>query len=224
MENENNNKDARTSHSNSIIKNHMIWSMGAGFIPVPIADLLAVGAIQLDMIRQLSKVYDIDFKESEGKAVISALTGSGLVRLGARAIKVIPVIGSAIGGMTLSVLSAGSTYAIGEVFKIHFESGGSFLDFDPSHLKKFYDEKFEKGKKMAQEIEKDEVVKHENKTAVVDIISDDELMESAPVTKVKSLVEQLESIVKMKTDGLLTVEEFNSIKGKIMAAQDKADA
>jgi len=95
----------------------MIWSMGAGFIPVPIADLFAVSAIQLDMIRQLCKVYDIDFKETEGKAIITALTGSGLARLGARAIKFIPGVGSILGGVTLAILSGASSYAIGEVFK-----------------------------------------------------------------------------------------------------------
>ncbi|MGK0315133.1 MAG: hypothetical protein ACI86M_001361, partial [Saprospiraceae bacterium] len=76
----------KTEMANSVIQNHMIWSMGAGFIPVPIADLFAVAAIQLDMIRQMCKIYDIDFKETEGKAVITALTGSGFARLGARAI------------------------------------------------------------------------------------------------------------------------------------------
>ncbi|NNK89745.1 MAG: DUF697 domain-containing protein, partial [Saprospiraceae bacterium] len=107
-------KDPRTAHSNSIIKNHMIWSMGAGFIPVPVADFFAVSAIQLDMIRQLSKIYEINFKETEGKAVISALTGSGIARIGARAIKFIPGIGSVLGGVTLAVLSGASTYALGE--------------------------------------------------------------------------------------------------------------
>ena len=65
-------KSNRGESASSIIKNHMIWSMGAGFIPVPIADLFAVSAIQLDMIRQLCKVYDIDFKQTEGKAMITA--------------------------------------------------------------------------------------------------------------------------------------------------------
>ena len=54
---ENKNSDHKEA-AHSIIKNHMVWSMGAGFIPVPIADLFAVSAIQLDMIRQLSKLYD----------------------------------------------------------------------------------------------------------------------------------------------------------------------
>ena len=70
----------------------MIWSMGSRFlIPVPVVDMFAVSAIQLDMIRQLATLYDIDFKQTEGKARITALTGTGLARLGARAVKFIPV-------------------------------------------------------------------------------------------------------------------------------------
>jgi len=186
-----------TDEANRIIKNHMIWSMGAGFIPVPIADFFAVSAIQLDMIRQMCKLYDIDFKETEGKAIITALTGSGLARLGARAIKFIPGVGSILGGVTLAVLSGGSTYALGEVFKKHFETGGTFLDFDPSRLKKYYDDKFEKGKEMARKVQKDQEQKEE-------------------VVQKSSLVEQLKSIAKMRDDGLLTEEEFEIMKKKIM--------
>ncbi len=204
-----------TTHANSVIKNHMIWSMGAGFIPVPIADFFAVGAIQLDMIRQLCKVYEVDFKETEGKAVITALAGSGFARLGARAVKFIPVIGTAIGGVTLAVLSGASTYAIGEVFKTHFETGGTFLDFDPERLKKYYDEKFEKGKKMAKEMEKTEKVRHDTAEEVVDKMTEEK---AAP--KVKDFVKQLESITQMKNDGMLTDEEFAVLKKKIIDAQN----
>ena len=130
----------------SIIRNHMIWSMGAGLIPVPIADFFAVSAIQLDMIRQIAKLYDIDFSEQAGKASITALTSSGLARLGARAVKFIPGVGSILGGITMSALSGASTYALGEVFNKHFATGGTFLDFDVDRVRKFYDETFEKGK------------------------------------------------------------------------------
>ena len=141
-------KTEREKHADTIIKNHIIWSMGAGLIPVPIVDFFAVSGIQLDMIRQLCKLYEQDFKESEGKAIITSLTGSGLARMGAKAmIKFIPDIGSVIGGVTMAVLSGASSYALGEVFKKHFETGGTFLDFDVKRLKKMYNEKFEKGKR-----------------------------------------------------------------------------
>ena len=136
-------------------------------------------------------------------------------RLGARAVKFIPGIGSAIGGITLAVLSGGSTYAIGEVFKKHFETGGTFLDFDPQRLKKYYDEKFEKGKKMARDMEKDEKQKHDDKA------SKPTASESTPDSGIKDLVAQLESIQGMRDKGVLTEEEFETLKKKILAAQSK---
>lgn len=190
-------KSNRGESASSIIKNHMIWSMGAGFIPVPIADLFAVSAIQLDMIRQLCKVYDIDFKQTEGKAMITALTGSGLARLGARAVKFIPGVGSILGGVTMAALSGASTYALGEVFKKHFETGGTFLDFDPERLRKYYNEKFEKGKEVAEELRK----KQEN------------IAKSADAN---TAMEKLKELVEMKTAGLLTDEEFEAMKKKII--------
>jgi len=195
----------RKDSANSIIKNHMIWSMGAGFIPVPIADFFAVSAIQLDMIRQMCKLYDIDFKETEGKAMITAITGAGLARLGARAIKVIPGIGSVLGGVTLAVLSGASTYALGEVFKTHFETGGTFLDFDPERLKKFYNEKFEKGKEMAKEIRKEQ----EEAEKVIKSKKQPKASSSDPIARLKELAE-------MKKDGLITEEEFQKMKKKII--------
>lgn len=198
-------KDTDTKDSaNSIIKNHMIWSMGAGFIPVPIADFFAVSAIQLDMIRQLCKLYEIDFKETEGKAIITSLTGSGLARLGARAIKVIPGVGSVLGGITLAVLSGASTYALGEVFKTHFETGGTFLDFDPNRLKKYYNEKFEKGKEMAKDLRKEQ---QEVETIVKEA-------KSAP--KVKDPASQINGLLKLKEDGIITEEEFQIMKKKVI--------
>jgi uncharacterized protein (DUF697 family) len=190
-------KSNRGDSANSIIKNHMIWSMGAGFIPVPIADLFAVSAIQLDMIRQMCKLYEVDFKQTEGKAVITALTGSGLARLGARAVKFIPGVGSILGGITMSVLSGASTFALGEVFKKHFETGGTFLDFDPERLKKYYHEKFEKGKEMAEELRK----KQETATQAVDVTS---------------AMDKLKELAEMKQAGLLTDEEFEVMKKKII--------
>jgi uncharacterized protein (DUF697 family) len=193
----------RRKKANSIIKNHMIWSMGAGFIPVPIVDFFAVSAIQLDMIRQLCKIYEIDFKETEGKAFITSLTGAGLARLGARAVKFIPGIGSMVGGVTLAALSGGSTYALGEVFKKHFETGGTFLDFDPGRLKKYYNEKFEKGKQLAKEIRQQESDKKG-------------LIKEMEKEMISDPVDKLAQLAKLKEDGVLSEEEFEKMKQKIL--------
>lgn len=159
--NNNGNKEDLSPRADRAIRNHVMWSMGAGFIPLPVADFLAVAAVQLDMIRSLSNVYGVDFKETEGKALITSLTGSGLSRVGANAlVKMIPGVGSLLGGVSMSILSGASTYALGQVFKTHFSSGGTILDLDTSRFKKYYEEQFEKGKKVAEDI-KQEKEKHE---------------------------------------------------------------
>ncbi len=190
-------KNNRDDMSDSIIKKHIVWSMGAGLIPVPFADMIAVSAVQLDMIRQLSKVYGIDFKQTEGKAIITSLSSSGVARMGARAVKFIPGIGSVLGGVTMSALSGASTYALGEVFKKHFETGGTFLDFDSDRLKKYYNEKFEKGKDIAEQLQKDQEVNSEVNTA-------------------NDIMNRLKELAEMKNAGILTEEEFNTMKKKIL--------
>ncbi len=198
-------KTERERHADTIIKNHIIWSMGAGLIPIPIVDFFAVSGIQLDMIRQLCKLYDQDFKESEGKAIITSLTGSGLARIGAKAmIKFIPGIGSVIGGVTMAVLSGASSFALGEVFKKHFETGGTFLDFDPKRLKKMYNEKFEKGKKVAEQIKRDNERKRE-------------AAEQATEGKTSGkTVDKLKELAELRREGLISEEEFTAMKKKLI--------
>ena len=121
----------------------------------------------------------------------------GLARLGARAVKFIPGVGSILGGVTMAVLSGASTFALGEVFKKHFETGGTFLDFDPQRLKNYYNEKFEKGKQVAEDMRK----KQEN------------VSKSAEAS---SAVDKLKELVDMKSAGILTEEEFETMKKKII--------
>lgn len=215
--------------ADSIIQNHMIWSMGAGLIPIPIADFFAVSAIQLDMIRQLAKVYDIDFSEQAGKASITSLTSSGLARLGARAVKFIPGVGTILGGITMSVLSGASSYALGQVFRKHFESGGTFLDFEPSRVKKFYDEQFEKGKVIAKDIdeetvqEKKEEIQEVESTAVTKIEKKEKPAEKTKAKKIKDPIpdenDPISKILKlqdMKEKGIITDKEFKALKKEII--------
>lgn len=211
-----NGKNDRSSHADTIIRNHVILSMGAGFIiPIPIADVLAVSALQLDMIRQLSRVYEIDFAESQGKAIISSLTSSTLARAGARSfIKLVPGIGTLIGGATVSAFNGASTYAVGEVFKRHFESGGTILDFDTERLKNLYKEKFEKGKKVAQEWQQTEEQPSPSPTT-----SESPQKASAPNptnTASKSVMDKIKELAAMRDAGLLSEAEFTAMKAKLI--------
>lgn len=216
-------KNGRAKHADTVIRNHVIWSMGASFlIPIPVADVFAVSALQLDMIRQLSRVYDIDFAETQGKAIISSLTSSTLARAGARSlIKLIPGVGTFVGGAAVSVFNGASTYALGEVFKRHFDSGGTILDFDTERLKKVYREKFEKGKKVAKEWQAEEKAAKEEGAStaapmpetVVEAAKD--AVSNATTTNT-DVLSQLKELGQLKEQGVISEEEFADLKRKLI--------
>ena len=202
-------KTERNKHADTIIRNHVVWAMGAGFIPVLIADIFAVSALQLDMIRQLCKAYDVDFQQTQGKAVVTSLTSSTLARVSAGSlVKLVPGLGSILGGVTISVFAGASTYALGEVFKKHFESGGTILDFDPARLKKMYQEKFEKGKKVAEDLARK--TKEEGQP---------EVSQKQPGTGQKTssvLMDRLRDLNELRKEGIITEEEFEQMKKRLL--------
>ncbi len=212
----------RGKHADTIIRNHIIWSMGAGFIPVLIADIFAVSALQLDMIRQLCRVYDVNFQETQGKAIVTSLTSSTLARVGAGSlVKLIPGVGSMLGGVTVSIFAGASTYALGEVFKRHFESGGTILDFDPKRLKKLYKEKFEKGKKVAEQLRKKGRKKAEDVEETVEdftasaAAAAEEALEKAS-GKGEKILDKLRELAELRDQGVISEDEFQEMKKKLI--------
>ncbi len=194
--------------ADNIVKSHVLWSMGAGFIPLPIIDMVAVTAVQLDMLKQLSAVYGHDFSETSGKSWISALTGTYLARMGAQAVKAIPGVGSLLGGLSMAVLSGASTYAIGQVFIRHFESGGDLFNFDSERFKNFYKEQFEKGKEYAQKWKKEKDTEPKANTNT-----------DAPKGKNNSsdLIDKLKELSELRDKGIISEEDFEKMKRKIMS-------
>ena len=214
----------REAHADTIVRNHVVWSMGAGMIPVLVADIFAVSAIQLDMIRQMAKIYDVEFNELQGKAIVTSLTSSAAARIAAGSVaKLIPGVGTWLGGITVSIFAGASTYALGEVFKKHFESGGTILDFDPDRVRKMYKEKFEKGKQMAKQWkeEAEDTEKAEGGFTIKEEPTTGETAsgktESQPTeTKEKDVLAKLKDLAALKESGAITEKEFKVLKKNIM--------
>jgi uncharacterized protein (DUF697 family) len=124
-----------------LVDRFAIWSGVAGLIPVPIVDAVAVGGLQLQMLRRISQIYEVPFSENRGKALIAALAGAMIPAtsgIGAASVlKAVPMVGTIVGGLVMPVLSAGATYAIGKAFIQHFASGGTLLDFNPPDYRDF---------------------------------------------------------------------------------------
>jgi len=131
----------REQVASKLVDRFAIWSGVAGLVPLPVVDVLAVGGLQLQMLRRLSQIYNVDFSENRGKALIAALAGcmipatSGMGA--ASALKAVPVLNILAAGFVMPVLSAGATFAIGKAFVQHFESGGTLLDFNPPDYREF---------------------------------------------------------------------------------------
>jgi uncharacterized protein (DUF697 family) len=155
--------EGREKRLEKLAQNHILASMGVGLIPVPCADLVALMGIQLDLIRKMAAEYGIPFRQDVGKSIIASLMGGFLpVTLGfaaASMIKFIPLIGQTTGAVVMPVMSGASTYAIYKVFMQHFESGGTFLDLDPSKVKAYFSEQFAKGKKVVMNLKTEEPAK-----------------------------------------------------------------
>lgn len=121
-------------------------------IPIPVADIAAVTAIQLDMLKQVCSFYNVDYSEETGKTWITALVTSSLsafvAKIGSSALKVVPVVGTIAGAASMAVVSGASTYALGKAFANHFEAGGTFGDINKEKIKEIYEEKLKEGKRL----------------------------------------------------------------------------
>ncbi len=149
---------SRAAEAESVIKKNMLYSMGVGLIPIPLVDFAGVTAVQLNMINDLCRIYGSDFSRDRAKSVVGALVG-GLVPVGiaggvASAVKLIPFVGWTLGALSMPLVAGASTYAIGKVFVQHFESGGTFLTFDPAAARSAFSAEYAQGKKVAAELKR----------------------------------------------------------------------
>lgn len=113
-------------------------------IPVPLVDIVAISGIQLKLITDLSRLYEVPFTRHRAQAIVLSLfAGVGSLSLATGIVgsllKTLPGAGSILGGATLPVTATAFTYAVGHIFIEHFESGGTLLDFDTTAAKRQFE-------------------------------------------------------------------------------------
>ncbi len=204
---------SRKDKAEAVIKSSVIWSMGAGLIPIPVADMVAVTAIQMDMLKQLCVIYETNFSESQFKTLLATLTGSALSRMGAEAIKIIPGLGSVIGGVSMAAISGATTYAVGQVFMTHFENGGTMQNFDVEAFKDFYKKQFERGKAFVEELRKEKATADAGKAT-----GGEQQPQSAGgrATNASDALTKLRELSDLLDRGLITPEEFKLLKENLL--------
>jgi len=65
--------ERRDEVASKLVDRFAILSGVAGLIPVPVIDAVAVGGLQIQMLRRLSQIYGVAFSENRGKALIASL-------------------------------------------------------------------------------------------------------------------------------------------------------
>jgi uncharacterized protein (DUF697 family) len=136
--------------SRETIRKHMTLAMAAAVTPVPGADIAVVSAVQFALVRRLALDADVTWDVMRGRAVVVAVAGASLARLGASAIKALPGAGWIAGSAAQAVLSGASTWAVGTVFREHFRSQGTLDDVDLSEMRARYREALARGRAVAR--------------------------------------------------------------------------
>ncbi len=138
----------KQQQAEQVVKRYMWFSAGAGLIPIHYLDLAAISGLQLKMLAEISKIYNVPFQENLGKAAIGSLAGfivphAAAVGTIGSLIKSIPGFGGVTAAPLTAAFAAAYAWALGNVFIQHFESGGSFLTFDPEKVRERFKAQFQ---------------------------------------------------------------------------------
>ena len=211
--------------ADSIIKNHVMFATGAGAIPIPLLDFAGVTAVQLDMMKKLTNLYNDNYSENVGKAFIASVTSTSLARMGASLIKAIPGIGTVLGVVSMSIMSGASTYALGNVITYFLDKGIGLEDINEDLARKVYSENLEKGKKVAEDLKnraEEKMEEMQDDDFDIPTTSEDAEPSSPPnnpppkATPENDVYAELMKLGDLRDKGVITDEEFAKMKKEII--------
>jgi uncharacterized protein (DUF697 family) len=125
------------------IKRYSMFSAGAGLVPVPLVDWVAISMLQVKLLKEVAAIYKVPFDADRVRSIVAALIG-GLAGtslgygIGRNLLKAVPVLGPVLGGFSMSAMGGAVTWAVGRVFMQHFASGGTLLDFEPEKMREHF--------------------------------------------------------------------------------------
>jgi uncharacterized protein (DUF697 family) len=132
-----------------IVKRWSRWSIAASMIPTDFVDVAAISGVQVKMIYDLCKLYEVDFDRKAALAIASGVAGGAAVRtlagvLAKQMIRWTPGIGTVFILAIEPTLSYVTTNAMGLVFISHFEEDGRLHDFNPEKIRQYMAAQLEK--------------------------------------------------------------------------------
>ena len=130
---------SRADTASSILKRYALMSGGAGLITAPFLGIAATTTLHLALIRDLSKLYGVEFSKETARGILLAL-GAAFVpgwlggALERSLLKRLPGITGILGWTAMAGFSAVVTYGLGKTLIEHFDQGGTLADFDVKRL------------------------------------------------------------------------------------------
>ena len=141
---------SRREQAAKSIKRYAAASAGFGIIPIPALDISAIGTSQLLMIRSVAKIYGVDLSKDRVRAIVSStvggvapvLLGGGLSSI----FKMIPVVGTIVGAVTLPSIAGLTTLTLGNALADHLDAGGSLDELGLAQLRATFNSEFRAAK------------------------------------------------------------------------------
>jgi uncharacterized protein (DUF697 family) len=146
-------KDYRNLLAKQTVKTWSSWAAAAGLVPMPALDLAAIAAVQVKMVYELCKIYDVSYKEEWVQSVVTGVATSSVTvllsgQVSGAVLRFIPYVGPILSTLIQPTLAFASTYALGQVFIKQFESGQSLGSITVESVRDSYNKQFEKAKQL----------------------------------------------------------------------------
>lgn len=192
-------------------------------IQIQIFDASALEKIQLNMMQQVCGLYLVNYVEAKAKDILFALTGDTIARYVKAVFKSIPGMDWLTGEEPIEILAGASTYALAQTMRTHFEFGGDLFNIDLDIVKRVYQKEFPQGKKFAAgetstiDLETARSVYHHERLKKEK--REGSKVKAEPASSNASsgdVFEKLEKLAQLKEKGIITEEEFNTYKKKLL--------
>jgi uncharacterized protein (DUF697 family) len=138
------------TESMKIVSRHSKVAAVAGLIPGGPLNFVALLAVQIPMIWKIADKFDQKVTREQVRGVvvslITAVIPGAIGQSAGMAIASIPAViaGTVVYFVATPVLAYALTRAVGNVFIMHFESGGTLLTFDPKAFTEYFINEFKK--------------------------------------------------------------------------------
>jgi uncharacterized protein (DUF697 family) len=131
----------RPAEAAAIVRHYTILCAEANWVPWWWVASPSIAALQLKMLAEISRVYGIELTQNKTMPLAASLGGGGLsflisrhpFSLGVKAwILSVPVLGIPLRLGIGPAIMASYTWLLGRAFISHYETGGTYEDFDVS--------------------------------------------------------------------------------------------